>query len=148
MFGMPRDHEAREGIGVEVSKRIAPEVEASLIEVAAIPEAGDAGEAVKTLQRRLAAPSYPVGELDGVFGERTEAAVAAFQMGEGLAGTPGKWRIADYDPHLAAASTPAHTVPPAPAAVPFADSPRREVTAATFAAKGRRRGSPLTVTFP
>src|SRR5262249_3186645 len=101
-----------------------------------ILEEGEEGPAVKELQQRLRALGYPVGEPNGVYGERTQAAVAAFQMREKLAGEPGKWRIAEYGQRLAAAVAPAEAAPGQPAAVPFEDAGRQQVTAKELAAKG------------
>lgn len=44
----------------------------------------DVGEAVVILQRALAASGHALGALDGHFGEKTLAAVIAFQSAEGL----------------------------------------------------------------
>lgn len=49
-----------------------------------ILEEGEEGEAVAALQRALLGLGYLAGEPDGVFGERTHAAVAAFQARECL----------------------------------------------------------------
>jgi peptidoglycan hydrolase-like protein with peptidoglycan-binding domain len=49
---------------------------------------------VRALQQRLAELGYPAGAVDGVYGERTKAAVILYQQREGLAGEPGKWIIA------------------------------------------------------
>ncbi len=87
-----------------------------------ILEDGEQGDAVAELQRALAALGYPVGNADGTFGERTHAAVAAFQAREGLRDTPGKWRV-EWNERLAAAK-------------PFEDVARQAVTAADLAAKG------------
>ena len=45
---------------------------------------GDAGPDVARLQRCLAGRGFQVGRLDGRFGERTEAALLAFQRANGL----------------------------------------------------------------
>lgn len=59
----------------------------SAIEPAADPtvQYGDRGWQVEALQRRLAALGYPVGKIDGAFGDATRAAVLDFQAREGLA---------------------------------------------------------------
>jgi len=44
---------------------------------------GDRGTAVRTLQRRLNALGYPVGKVDGVWGENTQLAVNLFQCAMG-----------------------------------------------------------------
>jgi len=94
-------------------------------------EEGEEGEAVRELQERLAALGYPVGEADGVFGPRTASAVAAFQAREKLTVTePGKWDVVHGDV-LASAK-------------PFADEPRKDVTATELAEKGDRPVSVLT----
>ena len=87
-----------------------------------ILEDGEEGEAVSDLQSALLALGYPVGEADGVFGERTVAAVAAFQAREALGGDLGKWQIAWAD-RLATAK-------------PFENAARQEITARDLAAKG------------
>lgn len=45
---------------------------------------GETSDRVAQLQRALAARNYDVGEIDGEFGPRTRAAVAAFQRDRGL----------------------------------------------------------------
>jgi peptidoglycan hydrolase-like protein with peptidoglycan-binding domain len=45
---------------------------------------GDRGEAVKIIQRALAAAGFNVGAIDGVFGPKTAAAVRAAQAAKGL----------------------------------------------------------------
>lgn len=47
-------------------------------------EIGDRGALVMAIQERLAALGYSVGRADGIFGSRTRAAVAAFQLESGL----------------------------------------------------------------
>jgi peptidoglycan hydrolase-like protein with peptidoglycan-binding domain len=46
---------------------------------------GDRGEAVSAVQHRLAWEGFFEGDLDGVFGDRTEAAVRQFQNERGIA---------------------------------------------------------------
>ena len=46
---------------------------------------GDRGSQVKQLQADLAAAGYPVGQIDGIFGRQTEAAVKSLQESQGLA---------------------------------------------------------------
>jgi putative chitinase len=87
-----------------------------------ILEEGEEGEAVAELQLALARLGYPVGEPDGVFGERTHAAVAAFQAREGLPGELGKWRV-DWAERLEGAS-------------PFENSARKDAGPAELEAKG------------
>jgi hypothetical protein len=87
-----------------------------------ILEDGEAGEVVADLQRALASLGYPVGEADGTFGERTHAAVAAFQAREGLAGEIGKWRV-EWNERLSKAA-------------PFENAARKEVTSKDLTAKG------------
>ncbi|MBK8457410.1 MAG: DUF3380 domain-containing protein [Phyllobacteriaceae bacterium] len=60
---------------------------------------GARGDAVKTLQRLLTAQGYPVA-ADGVFGERTRAAVIAFQRANGLSadGVAGAKTLAALGP--------------------------------------------------
>jgi peptidoglycan hydrolase-like protein with peptidoglycan-binding domain len=45
---------------------------------------GSKGQAVKDLQEALKALGQPVGQIDGVFGKKTEDAVKAFQTLSGL----------------------------------------------------------------
>ena len=45
---------------------------------------GDRGEEVRRIQRRLHMHGFDPGPADGVFGDRTEAAVRAFQLVKGL----------------------------------------------------------------
>ncbi|MBM3223662.1 MAG: peptidoglycan-binding protein [Candidatus Tectomicrobia bacterium] len=45
---------------------------------------GSESEAVKALQTRLRALGFSPGELDGIFGDNTRAAVIAFQRSRGL----------------------------------------------------------------
>lgn len=45
---------------------------------------GDRGEAVRKVQRLLQNGGYLSGEIDGVYGGQTEAAVCAFQKEQGL----------------------------------------------------------------
>ena len=45
---------------------------------------GSQGEQVETLQRLLNALGYASGDVDGVFGAKTHAAVVMFQKGEKL----------------------------------------------------------------
>ena len=45
---------------------------------------GSKGIAVRGLQRRLNEAGYDAGEIDGLFGAQTEAAVKAFQEANGL----------------------------------------------------------------
>ena len=87
-----------------------------------ILEEGEQGAAVTALQLALAGLGYPVGEVDGIFGARTQAAVAAFQMREGLGVRAGKWRV-EWNEQLATAR-------------PFEDASRQTVTATDLVAKG------------
>lgn len=48
---------------------------------------GHEGMGVKALQRALTQKGHRLGELDGIYGERTKAAVRAFQRAEGLPAT-------------------------------------------------------------
>ena len=56
------------------------------------------------MQRALAALGYQLGIQDGIYGERTEAAVQGFQQREKLAGRPGVWTCGAYDEALAKAT--------------------------------------------
>lgn len=49
---------------------------------------GDSGEAVKTLQTMLNACGYNCGAVDGIFGEKTEAALVAFRLANKMTSTP------------------------------------------------------------
>lgn len=62
--------------------------------------AGMKGPAVRELQTKLRALGYPVGEVDGFFGEQTRRAVILFQDDNGIRGDPGVWQAA-YDAILA-----------------------------------------------
>lgn len=46
---------------------------------------GSRGAAVRRVQSRLTAAGFDTGGVDGVFGDRTESAVKAFQSQQGLA---------------------------------------------------------------
>ena len=92
---------------------------------------GESGEAVRQLQVMLRRLGYPVGEADGVYGERTEAAVAAFAAREpdivargGGALPAGQWRVG-WNSYLLEAR-------------PFETDARAEVTARTLAERGER----------
>ncbi len=89
-----------------------------------ILEEGEEGDPVFDLQKRLLELGYPVGNPDGIFGQRTAAAVAALQMREGLGGDPGKYRT-EWAKALANAE-------------PFADDGRRNATADDLAEKGHK----------
>ena len=76
--------------------------------------AGMKGDAVRMLQTKLAGLGYPVGGIDGTYGERTFHAVALFQADNDLKGAPGVW-LKDYDDTLATAqplTEPAEDVAP------------------------------------
>ena len=45
---------------------------------------GDSGNSVRRLQQRLEANGFDVGNVDGIFGRRTQAAVMKFQKAHGL----------------------------------------------------------------
>ncbi|MER5203686.1 peptidoglycan-binding domain-containing protein [Streptomyces sp. NPDC002825] len=56
---------------------------------------GDSGPAVSRLQRDLEMHGYPVGQVDGIFGKKTDAAVRMFQSDhelvvDGIVG-PATW---------------------------------------------------------
>jgi peptidoglycan hydrolase-like protein with peptidoglycan-binding domain/DNA invertase Pin-like site-specific DNA recombinase len=71
--------------GASQSTRPAPEANAGLLQLGAgYAEAGGA-QRVRALQRKLRALGWQPGRLDGLFGPRTEAAVAGFQEAAGLA---------------------------------------------------------------
>lgn len=52
--------------------------------VSTILKKGSRGETVKVLQKLLTANGYSVGNIDGIFGDKTLAAVKAFQKTHGL----------------------------------------------------------------
>lgn len=92
---------------------------------------GEQGEAVRQLQTMLRRLGYPVGEPDGIYGERTEAAVAAFVAREpdvvargGGPLPPGQWRVSWGALLLEARA--------------FETDTRAEVTARTLAERGER----------
>lgn len=47
-------------------------------------QSGSKGEQVETLQRLLNALGYPCGDVDGIFGTKTKAALVMYQKGENL----------------------------------------------------------------
>jgi lysozyme family protein len=53
--------------------------------------AGMKGDAVRELQERLRALGYPIGAVDGIFGEQVYRAVVIFQHDHDLNGEPGVW---------------------------------------------------------
>ena len=65
---------------------------------------GSRGDEVRVLQGKLRDLGYPVGAVDGMFGEATADGVAAFQRRNGLAGDPGEWRKSYYDALTSAVS--------------------------------------------
>ncbi len=58
------------------------------------------GDAVKTLQEKLRRLGYPVGNIDGVFGNQMYRGIVLFQADNGLTGEPGVW-LSAYDAVLA-----------------------------------------------
>lgn len=92
-------------------------------------EEGEEGGAVSALQKALAGLGYSVGKVDGIYGPRLAAAVAAFVAREpaiaakaGATLAPGKWST-NWTPLLGAAR-------------PFEDAPRQDATAKDIAADG------------
>ena len=61
--------------------------------------AGMTGDAVSELQGKLRGLGYPVGEVDGIFGEQLRRAIILFQDDNGLEGEKGVWLPA-YDKEL------------------------------------------------
>ncbi len=62
--------------------------------------AGMVGEDVRALQGKLRALGYPVGTVDGIYGEQVYRAVVLFQHDHDLNGAPGVWQPS-YDDVLA-----------------------------------------------
>ena len=78
---------------------------------------------MKTLQTKLIELGYLTGKADGVFGQKTSAAVMAFQKANKLKadGVAGAKTLAQLEKSgTSAASTPAPTTTPAPTQVPGA----------------------------
>ncbi len=73
-----------------------------------------------------------MGAIDGIFGERTKAAVIVFQHREGLFGEPGKWRIAEYERAL-------------PDATPFSMDEREVATPHGLINKGDGQAADLSL---
>ncbi len=68
----------------------------------AVLSIGSTGSTVANLQHRLRSLGYGVGAIDGIYGEKTADAVAAFQRRHDLSGAPGAWQ-ASYNEVLATA---------------------------------------------
>lgn len=83
---------------------------------------GERGTAVADLQRKLAAHGLYVGEVDGIFGYGTEAAVLAFQRAAGLE-SDGYAGPVTLEALQAPVSPPKPVTPPAPEKP--ASAPRR-----------------------
>ena len=84
---------------------------------------GSTGTDVKSLQTKLIELGYLTGKADGVFGQKTSAAVMAFQKANKLKadGVAGAKTLAQLEKSgTSAASTPAPTATPAPTQVPGA----------------------------
>jgi peptidoglycan hydrolase-like protein with peptidoglycan-binding domain/DNA invertase Pin-like site-specific DNA recombinase len=71
--------------GASQSTRSSSEANAGLLQLGAGYAAAGGAERVRALQRKLRALGWQPGRLDGLFGPRTEAAVAGFQEAAGLA---------------------------------------------------------------
>jgi peptidoglycan hydrolase-like protein with peptidoglycan-binding domain/DNA invertase Pin-like site-specific DNA recombinase len=71
--------------GASQSTRSSSEANAGLLQLGAGYAAAGEAERVRALQRKLRALGWQPGRLDGLFGPRTEAAVAGFQEAAGLA---------------------------------------------------------------
>lgn len=100
--------------------------------VEATIEFGDDGWQVQAIQRRLADLGYPVGRIDGRFGDATRAAVLDFQAREGLAtdgsvGPVTKARLDAASPREVSAARAAAT------AADIADHPAVQAATATGA---------------
>jgi flagellum-specific peptidoglycan hydrolase FlgJ/peptidoglycan hydrolase-like protein with peptidoglycan-binding domain len=85
-------------------------------------QTGSKGVRVEALQKQLVKLGYPVGDVDGVFGPLTRAALAAFQVENGLIGTG----IADSSTRDALESAPPRSL----------DPQRTNATSKDVAAKG------------
>ena len=86
---------------------------------------GSTGADVKTLQAKLIELGYLTGKADGVFGQKTMAAVKAFQKAnklnaDGVAGAKTLQQLAQASGSSASAKAAAATPTPAPTAVPGA----------------------------
>ncbi len=66
--------------GLQVDGILGPKTEAALVNV----RAGARGNLTKLLQALLYINGYDVGAIDGIFGDKTEKAVRAFQKAKGL----------------------------------------------------------------
>ncbi len=78
----------------------APAPAAAAQEADAVPlRGGMRGQAVTDLQTKLNALGYPVGVIDGVYGQQTLQAVAKFQKDHSLEGESGVW-LPDYNAAL------------------------------------------------
>jgi peptidoglycan hydrolase-like protein with peptidoglycan-binding domain/DNA invertase Pin-like site-specific DNA recombinase len=71
--------------GASQSTRSSSEANAGLLQLGAGYAAAGGAQRVRALQRKLRALGWQPGRLDGLFGPRTEAAVAGFQEAAGLA---------------------------------------------------------------
>ena len=71
--------------GASQSTRSSSEANARLLQLGAGYAAAGGAQRVRALQRKLRALGWQPGRLDGLFGPRTEAAVAGFQEAAGLA---------------------------------------------------------------
>jgi lysozyme family protein/peptidoglycan hydrolase-like protein with peptidoglycan-binding domain len=58
---------------------------------------GSRGDAVRILQGKLRDLGYPVGAIDGAYGDATADAVSLFQRRNGIVGDPEQWRRSYYD---------------------------------------------------
>lgn len=57
------------------------------LNIASVPALGNIGPDIVTLQERLVELGYPVGRVDGVFGQKTAKAVSWLQKDKGLPGS-------------------------------------------------------------
>lgn len=71
------------GTGAEESSDAEPEAAATTV----IAKRGDRGDAVRTLQTRLARAGFSPGVIDGIFGRLTQGALVSFQNTVGLSPT-------------------------------------------------------------
>lgn len=89
-FGVAYAKAILEFFGIKYVEEKKPEPQDSLpymddVEIVLhVLQSGSKGEQVETLQRLLNSLGYPCGDVDGIFGTKTKAALVMFQKGEKL----------------------------------------------------------------